>query len=63
MSADLQKVFEQLPENFFGTVEISFQNGRPHIARVTQTHQLFRASKLQSRENRGESNVRFTGQR
>jgi hypothetical protein len=56
VNSELERVLDQLPKDFFGTVEISFQNGRPHIAKVTQTHKLFNTTPTDRRENRGSNN-------
>jgi hypothetical protein len=49
MTEELRKVFSTLPPGFFGTVEVSYQNGNPGVVKITQTH------KLSSRDNRGEN--------
>jgi hypothetical protein len=55
MSPDLQTVLDQLPADFFGTVEIAYQNGHPGVVKVTQTHKL--TTPTTSREHRGNSHV------
>ena len=55
MTPEVAKVLDELPADFFGTVEIGYQNGHPGVVRVTQTHRL-NASNT-SREPRGNQNV------
>jgi hypothetical protein len=55
MRDELQRVLDQLPEDFFGTVEIGYQNGHPGVVKVTQTHKL--TTPTTSREHRGNHNV------
>ena len=55
MRNELQKVLDELPEDFFGTVEIGYQNGRPGVVKVTQTYKL--TTPAISREHRENHNV------
>jgi hypothetical protein len=55
MTQELTDLFDRLPADFFGTVEIAFQNGRPGVVKITQTHKLTMPNP--SRDNRGHRNV------
>ena len=50
---DLEKAISSLPADFFGTIEITFQNGEPAILKTTTTTK-FNASR--ERGNRANAN-------
>ena len=50
ISPELRRLLESLANDFFGSIELSVQNGQAGVARVVQTHNL----KQSSREPRSE---------
>ena len=48
LTPDLEKLLAKLSPEFFGTVEIGYQNGHPGVVKITQTYKL-----PTNRDNRG----------
>ena len=37
MNAEIERIFDRLPEGFWGSVEITYSNGRPKLAKIVRT--------------------------
>ena len=51
ITPELQSLFASLPDDFFGHVELSIQNGETGVVRVTQTHNMKNSRETRRTEN------------
>lgn len=54
----LLQILDNLPPNFFGSVEIGFQNSQPGTVKVVQSYRLDKASRPISRGQNDDRNTR-----
>jgi hypothetical protein len=51
MTKEIEKIFHNLPHDFYGHVEVHFKNSEPGFARIVQTIQIKRSNGTPQGEN------------